>query len=40
MKINKNVPVLAEEIGMHPAWSKVKVGDTSKWPMLDLTAKK
>lgn len=38
--INKNVPVLAEEIGMHPAWSKVKVGDTSKWPMLDLTAKK
>lgn len=34
--INKNVPVLAEEIGMHPAWSKVKVGEQSKWPMLDL----
>lgn len=38
--INKNVPFLAEEIGMHPAWSKVKVGDSSKWPMLELTPKK
>lgn len=33
---NAKVPELAEQPGMHAAWSKVVIGAESKWPMMVL----